>query len=1187
MKPWEIRKMRSGSRSNWKVDPYNHSKATKVDDRKFAGKVTFLLITVISFFSPAIQIYAQGDDPAPFVEAGDLFLSQNDFEGAENSYNQAITLDARFAPAYAHRCYLHVFQYRIEEAVTDCKKAVEINPADGEGYIYLTRAYDWAGDLEKAVEAGERAIALVPDNGLAHSFLGEAYSDLDRLEEGEREVRLGVILAPDVAEVHRNLAYWYGLIKQPENKLAELETAHHLAPDFARYLFEIGIVYESMKEYQQALEYYLKALEIQQPHRDLSGEARTLKSMGVANESLGQYTQALDYYEQALTIAKDILDIEVEASLLYRIGGYYIEQIGRYDLALDYFLQELPIREQLNDQRGRELALANLGFVYENLGQYTQALDHYEQALIVAKDISDIEVEISLLNRIGILYIQSFGRHDLALDYFLQVLPISEQLNDQYGRELALVNLGLIYFNLGQYHQALRYYQEALTIAEQNRNPESEYTIILYMGFVYNNLAQSDQAMEYFQQARGIGQELGNEQLEAAALNSMAGLYLSQEKYQQALETALSTLQIYERSDSILNLAGTLIHIGVAYDELGQDELAIENFDQALAISREIKDPNMEAATLFQFGHHYLKQKQYEVALDYYQQTLTIVQRVGIREVEVSTLMDIGEIYEKQDNVGEAQVYYTKALDLVELVRSDVRIDTFKTSFSEKYAYLYERLIALLWSEGNTQEAFTYVERARARAFLDQLAEGRIDYRSGTNGALLKGEQELKTEISALRSQLVALRDRPQSEWDSEAIAATQASLDSREAKYAQLLNDIKLQSPEAASLVSVDVAVLADVQALLDPETTLVEYFITADRTLVFIITHDTVETLAVEISRDDLEEAITNFRDFASLDDPHPVGLQQLYTWLIAPIKKQLTTPILGIVPHGMLQYLPFAALTDGEHYLSENYILFTLPSASILQFIQEKRKADMNTILALGNPESDLPGLHFAEKEVQTITSLYSAQALVGREATETAVRRQASDVGILHLAAHGEYNSYNPLFSTIYLASDSQNDGRLEVHEVYSLDLSKFTDLVVLSACQTDIGALSDGDEVVGLNRAFIYAGTPTVIASLWNVDDAATTLLMEQFYIHLREGKSKGDALRQAQIDVRVQYPHPYYWAAFVLTGDPGFGDKSLSPVSGSRLLWVFWTAGSLLCVFIGILIIFSVSKVVRKRRLQG
>ena len=150
---------------------------------------------------------------------------------------------------------------------------------------------------------------------------------------------------------------------------------------------------------------------------------------------------------------------------------------------------------------------------------------------------------------------------------------------------------------------------------------------------------------------------------------------------------------------------------------------------------------------------------------------------------------------------------------------------------------------------------------------------------------------------------------------------------------------------------------------------------------------------------------------------------------------------------------------------------------------------------------------------------------------------------SSARILHLAAHGSYNRANPLYSTIYLAPDQTADGRLEVHEVYGLDLAS-NELVVLSACETSLGRLSAGDELVGLTRAFFFAGAPTVISSLWTVDDLATRDLMLAFYSRLEAGMGKAAALQAAQAEIRQQYPSPYYWAAFVLNGDPGSSDAS-------------------------------------------
>lgn len=242
--------------------------------------------------------------------------------------------------------------------------------------------------------------------------------------------------------------------------------------------------------------------------------------------------------------------------------------------------------------------------------------------------------------------------------------------------------------------------------------------------------------------------------------------------------------------------------------------------------------------------------------------------------------------------------------------------------------------------------------------------------------------------------------------------------------------------------------------------------------------------------------------------------------------------------IIPNGILHYLPFAALNDGQQYLGDKHTLAYLPSASTLQFIQQKRKPLSSKVLVFAESQTEgLPRLRYVDVEAQDIAKLYQTQAFVDDAATESAFVGSAADFSILHLAAHAELDSISPLFSRILLAPDATNDGSLQVQEIYDLAL-KNAGLVVLSACNTQLGLHSSGDDIIGLNRAFIYAGAPTVIASLWSVDDVATSIFMKSFYTHLKEGMGKAAALRAAQSEVRVQYPHPYYWAAFVLTGDP-------------------------------------------------
>jgi len=248
-----------------------------------------------------------------------------------------------------------------------------------------------------------------------------------------------------------------------------------------------------------------------------------------------------------------------------------------------------------------------------------------------------------------------------------------------------------------------------------------------------------------------------------------------------------------------------------------------------------------------------------------------------------------------------------------------------------------------------------------------------------------------------------------------------------------------------------------------------------------------------------------------------------------------------------------VPFAALTDGDRYFGQEHELYVLPSASALPFIERNAApADGSSVVVFGDPATDvadLTPLAYAREEATAVAGLFGAPVYTGSEASEARLSAEAGGAKVIHLAAHGQYNRTNSLYSTIYLAPGGEADGQLQVQEVYDLDL-KADQLVVLSACETNVGAVSSGDDVVGLTRAFFFAGAPTVISSLWAVNDAATGALMTAFYRHwLQDGMSKAGALQAAQADVRgdARWSAPFFWAGFVLNGDPGEPQKVSPP----------------------------------------
>jgi CHAT domain-containing protein len=246
------------------------------------------------------------------------------------------------------------------------------------------------------------------------------------------------------------------------------------------------------------------------------------------------------------------------------------------------------------------------------------------------------------------------------------------------------------------------------------------------------------------------------------------------------------------------------------------------------------------------------------------------------------------------------------------------------------------------------------------------------------------------------------------------------------------------------------------------------------------------------------------------------------------------------LTVVPHGALHYLPFNALYTGSAHLIDRYTLRVLPSASVLAFLKIRRVHRAKGMLVLGNPDLGDPryDLPFSEREaVRVAANRPGAEVLVRERATETVVKEFARRFRVVHFATHSVFDPKEPLGSALLLAADASNDGALTVRELFDLELN--ADLVTLSGCETALGTVFDGDDVVGFTRGFLYAGARSVISSLWAVNDEATSILMQRFYARQDE-IDRRDALRLAQLEVKEhRAAHPFFWAAFQFSGSGG------------------------------------------------
>ena len=466
----------------------------------------------------------------------------------------------------------------------------------------------------------------------------------------------------------------------------------------------------------------------------------------------------------------------------------------------------------------------------------------------------------------------------------------------------------------------------------------------------------------------------------------------------------------------------------------------------------------------------------------------------------------------------------------------------------ENMLKVYDMTVASLYSKGKYLDALNTVEKARSRRFLDDLGNKKL-------GA--KGTMSLMTQRANETLDALAMLETDMMEAAQKAGIKVRSVYD-KDSRLGKKMENYKATLKQASEadqqfgVVTNIVPVSAEkLQKHIPSDTTVVEYYQSEDTLYAWVIDNNNITAVKQELSKDKLRKLIEQYRKSLYLDTTKRgvaiveketadfAALQsEAYKLLITPVEKLIKTKKICIVPYDILNYLPFQSLQDGKQYLIEKYAVSHLPSLSVLEYLRKTQKKDHYKILAIGNPDlndarKDLPA---AEKEVDMIRDIFPNTAVFKRDkATAAMVKRIAPMYDIVHFAAHGEYNAADPLSSCLYLASGEGEDGQLQVREIFDMTIN--ADMVVTSACQTAMGKIGRGDEVLGLTRAFIYAGANSVLGSLWSISDEATSVLMKEFYTNIKT-MEKTEALRQAQLKMiqSKEYSHPFYWAAFNITG---------------------------------------------------
>lgn len=488
----------------------------------------------------------------------------------------------------------------------------------------------------------------------------------------------------------------------------------------------------------------------------------------------------------------------------------------------------------------------------------------------------------------------------------------------------------------------------------------------------------------------------------------------------------------------------------------------------------------------------------------------------------------------------------------------EVHLDEFQLGVSRQSALAYDLLVQLLVEANRPEEAFELAERSRARALLTLLGSQRLL-------PMRHGRSDLVTQAEGLRAEIVTL-DRQLQDATSDAKSVLQKKLGALRQSYRDAILQLKLTNPEYTEIVTIEPPSLQQIQRSLPPETSLIVYFSLSQEVVAWVVDPLGFQQVRLSIPRRLLDDQVAALRKeiqnrrSSPRNGPSKRGVKRaqepegsetrvsesLFTGLIAPLKPYLKQRQLIVIPHGSLHRLPFSALQDPEsgRFLIEDFTLSFAPSASVLKNLELRRTPQSWRALVLGDPGNagrDLSRLPGADLEARAVAKALGTQPFLGSAASEAVLRQRGSEVDVLHIAAHGVQISEDPRGSYLALAPGEGYDGQLEMAEIFEeLDLRE-ANLVVLSACETALGPVEGGDEVLGLVRAFLYAGTPAVVASLWPIDDATSAVLMADLYRRLLKQIPAGEALRQAQLALLQSSEHsaPYYWAGFTLAGNAG------------------------------------------------
>jgi CHAT domain-containing protein/tetratricopeptide (TPR) repeat protein len=912
--------------------------------------------------------------------------------------------------------------------------------------------------------------------------------------------------------------------------------------------------------------------------------------------------RAKDCYLESVRIREKLHINDYPLSKDYNNLGHIYNQTGDIAQAEKYFRKTLEIREKILDPGDLRLAspLSNLGAVLITLSRYDEA----EWLLTDAKNIyilkygDDYHELGHVYNNLGIIY-SARGDYSKALNYHERAIQLLTKIPGTYKNIIinAYNNLGFIYQKMNDYEKAsawfLKNVEFSLTYA-----PEKLTQTYIYLGNTYKHLGSYDIAEKYFQEAIQVTTQIYSDThsiLASAYLNS--GLfYTSQAEYKSGLNLYRKALKLYIQHYGFKHpkTSRCLYNIALSYKFQHNLDSALQYIQKSIiAIVDDFNDENIFSNPSLSNVFSYLR-------------------LLSSLKIKADLLL---EMYAKQNqnlNILESGFSTLEsAIRVIEKLRLEYETEESKLFLAQNEKKTYNEIIQTALqlyhytqNEDFKEKAYKYSEKSKSAILLSALRGIEARQFGGIPEVLLREEIEIKKDISVYREYLFEekLLENP----DSVKVALYKDYVFKLTNRYDSIVKLFENNYPEYYSLkYNTSVISREQLSRHLKKKDVLLEFSISDSSLITFLITknnflvhRETIDSLFwFDLFSVSVSLSNRDFSNGVKLDYTRFIhASNNLYQILLKPFEEYLSNKKLIFVPDETLAYIPFEILLthlpayDGPNYHDLPYLVKTNPvsysySATLLANDFKMGKSLSNKLLAFApkyeeSPEisetlhlihrENLYPLPYIKDEVNSIKRITRGKVLMDEDATESNFKTLSSEYDILHLAMHTLIDDENPLYSKLaftYIPDDSIEDGFLNAVEIYNLKLK--ARLTVLSSCSSGFGKYQKGEGIMSLARSFLYAGCPSIIMTLWEVEDNSGAEIMSKFYYYLKKGYSKNKALKLAKLDFLEEADmlksHPYFWSPFINVGDP-------SHIYVNRLV-LFIPFGALVLLFSIVLLI--------------